>query len=109
MSYSRCREIIKGALQEIGLDASKFGVHSLRSGSDSAAAAFGVSDRLFKRHGRWKSDLSKDSYIKETMSNKLLVSMNLGFKAFVKFTGSIFVCVGMRYVLLTLKKKKKKV
>ena len=78
LSYSRCREIIKGALQEIGLDASKFGVHSLRSGGASAAAAFGVPDRLFKRHGRWKSDSSKDRYIKETMSNKLLVSMNLG-------------------------------
>ncbi|XP_072028609.1 integrase/recombinase xerD homolog [Amphiura filiformis] len=78
LSYSRCREILKEALGEIGLDASKFGVHSLRAGGASAAAAFGVPDRLFKRHGRWKSDSSKDRYVKETMSNKLLVSMNLG-------------------------------
>ena len=77
LSYTRCREILKDALESIGLDAKKFGLHSLRSGGASAAAAVGVPDRLFKRQGRWRSDSSKDRYIKETMSNKLLVSMNL--------------------------------
>ena len=75
---SWCREILKDALESIGLDAKNFGLHSLRSGGASAAAAVGVPDRLFKRQGRWRSDSSKDRYIKETMSNKLLVSMNLG-------------------------------
>ena len=78
LSYSRCLELFKKALGQIGVDSSKFGLHSLRSGGASAAAAVGVPDRLFKRHGRWKSDSSKDRYVKETFENKMLVSMNLG-------------------------------
>jgi len=78
LSYSRCREIFKEALEEIGVDSSNFGLHSPRAGGASAAAAIGVPDRLFKRHGRWKSDSSKDRYVKESLTNKLLVSMNLG-------------------------------
>ncbi len=78
MSYTRTREILKEALDTIGLDSSKFGIHSLRSGGASAAAAIGVPDRLFKRHGRWKSEGAKDRYVKETLENKMLVSLNLG-------------------------------
>ena len=78
MTYTRTREIVKDALKSIGLDSSKFGLHSLRAGGASAAAAIGVPDRLFKRHGRWKSDSSKDRYVKESFENKKLVSMNLG-------------------------------
>ncbi len=78
LSYTRCREIFKETLEEVGLDSTKFGLHSLRSGGASAAAAVGVPDRLFRRHGRWKSESSKDRYVKETLSNKMLVSMNLG-------------------------------
>ena len=33
-----------------------FGLQSLRAGSATAAANNGVPDRLFKRHGYWKSD-----------------------------------------------------
>ena len=78
MTYTRTREIVKDALKSIGLDSSKFGLHSLRAGGASAAAAIGVPDRLFKRHGRWKSDSSKDRYVKGSFENKMLVSMNLG-------------------------------
>ena len=42
---------------------SNFGLHSLRAGGASAAANSHVSDRLFKRHSRWKSEKSKDRYI----------------------------------------------
>ena len=78
ISYTRCREIFKEVLESIGLDSSLFGLHSLRAGGASAAAAVGVPDRLFKRHGRWKTDNSKDRYVKETVQNKLLVSRKLG-------------------------------
>ena len=78
MSYGRCREVFKDALEQIGVDSKHFGFHSLRAGGASAAAAVGVPDRLFKRHGRWASDTSKDRYVKETLQNKMLVSLNLG-------------------------------
>ncbi|XP_065939468.1 uncharacterized protein [Magallana gigas] len=56
----------------------KFGLHSLRSGGATAAAAARVNDRIFKKHGRWKSETAKDSYVRETLSEKLSVSSNLG-------------------------------
>ena len=78
VSYSRCREIFKEALEAIGVNSKQFGLHSLRAGGATAAAQIGVPDRLFRRHGRWASDSSKDRYIKESLENKMLVSLNLG-------------------------------
>ena len=56
LAYSTIREMFREMLFKIGLD----GLHSLRSGGATAAASYGVSDRVFKRHGRWKSELAKD-------------------------------------------------
>ena len=78
LSYSRARELLLTTLHDIGLDASKFSLHSLRSGGATAASNANVSDRLIKAHGRWKSDLSKDGYVKVSLEHKLLVSLNLG-------------------------------
>ena len=78
ISYTRAREILLDALGAIGLDKQKFGLHSLRSGGASAAANFGISDRLFKKHGRWRSETAKDGYVKENLSEKLSVSKMLG-------------------------------
>ena len=39
----------------------------------------GVSDRLFQRHGRWKSVAAKNGYIKDDISSRLSVSKSLGF------------------------------
>jgi len=47
--------------QEVGFPALEF---ELRSGGVTATANAGVSDRLFKRHGRWKSENANDGYIK---------------------------------------------
>ena len=41
----------------------KVGTHSFRAGGATAAARAGVPDRLFQRHGRWKSEASKNMYI----------------------------------------------
>lgn len=49
LSYTRAREILLSALESIGLDKSKFGLHSLRSGGATAAASAGIHDRLFKK------------------------------------------------------------
>ena len=78
LSYTTIREVIKGMLRKIGMDDARFGVHSLRSGGVSAAAAAGISDRLFKRHGRWRSDLAKDGYVKPSLTEQPSVTMNIG-------------------------------
>ena len=78
LSYTTCRDLFKEALRSVGVDPKKYGLHSLRSGGASAAAAAGVPDRLFKKHGRWASDNAKDGYVKETISNQLKVSLSLG-------------------------------
>ena len=78
LSYTRCLELLREALTTVGLDAKKFGMHSLRSGGATAAANFGVPDRLFKKHGRWRSETAKDGYVKDSMKERLSVSLNLG-------------------------------
>ncbi|CAG2192225.1 unnamed protein product [Mytilus edulis] len=78
LSYTRAREIVKAALSFIGLDAKLFGLHSFRSGGASAAANNGISDRLFKAHGRWKTENAKDGYIADNLDKRLSVSRKLG-------------------------------
>ena len=65
-------------LSAIGVDHHQFGLHSLRAGGASAAANAGVPDRLFKRHGRWRSENAKDGYVKDTMEERLEVSRKIG-------------------------------
>ena len=49
LSFTRAREILLSAMESIGLDKTKFGLHSLRAGGATAAATAGVHDRLFKK------------------------------------------------------------
>ena len=77
LSYTTVRGHVLDLLASIGLDPTKFGIHSLRSGGDSAAANLGVNDRLFKKHGWRKSDKVKDSYVHEDIESKLSVLRNL--------------------------------
>ena len=60
------------------MDPKLFGMHSLRAGGATAAANAGVPDRLFKRHGRWKSESAKDGCVKDSVESRLEVSKNLG-------------------------------
>ena len=53
-SYSRAKELIRKEIGKEGLDPIMFGIHSLRSGGASTAAALGVPDRLFQRRGGWR-------------------------------------------------------
>ena len=78
LSYTRARELVLEALHSIGFDKKDFGVHSLRAGGASAAANRGVLDRLFKRHGRWKSENAKDGYVKDTLDVSCSVTRKLG-------------------------------
>lgn len=46
-----------------------------RGGGATVCAISGISDRLFKRQGRWKSESAKGGYIKDMLDSKLLVSL----------------------------------
>lgn len=77
ISYTRARELLMETLEKVGIDSKAFGLHSLRSGGATAAAEKNVSDRLIKIHGRWKTDYSRDNYIKDSVDNKLKVSSSI--------------------------------
>ena len=66
------------ALETLGLNKKYFGLHILRSGGATAAVAAKVEDRLFKKHGRWRTDKAKDGYVKENISERLSVTQNIG-------------------------------
>ena len=63
LSYSRFWELLKQKLEELGFHAVNFSTHSLRAGGATSAA--GVLDRVFKKHGRCKSETARDGYIEE--------------------------------------------
>ena len=65
------------AFFQLGFRSRLFGFHSLRSGGATAAANAGINDRLFKRHGRWRSDKAKDGYVKDNLDLLLSVSKSL--------------------------------
>ena len=78
LSYIRSMEIVLKALSDIGLKREKFGIYSLSAGSATAAANAGIKDRLFKRHGRWRSETAKGGYVKDNLKELLSISLSLG-------------------------------
>ena len=75
LSYTCLRELF---LVMIKANPKDFGLHSLRAGGATATVNAGVPDRLYKRYGRWKSELAKDGYVKDCLSSCLEVSKYLG-------------------------------
>ena len=75
LSYTRCRELFKTTLKDLGYDPKDYGLHSLRFGGATAAItnndSKAVSERLLKLHGCWKTDEAKDMYVLESESNRL--------------------------------------
>ena len=78
ISYSNARDVVLKKLESLGFNPKQFGLHSLRSGAASACANSGVSDRMFKRHGRCRSEKAKDGYVKDSLASRLRVSQCLG-------------------------------
>ena len=78
VSYGSIREAFRQDLKGIGPDPSKFGLHFLRSGGAIMAANNGVSDRVFQRHGRWRSVQARNLYVEDDLHQGLAVSKFLG-------------------------------
>lgn len=78
MSYSNVRDHFKCRFAEMGFDPSLFGLHSFRSGAATASVHRASSERLWQRHGRWKSVTARDGYVKDSLKDRLSVSLNLG-------------------------------
>ena len=72
------RELLKEKLQQLGFPSNEYSLHSSRAGEATAAAEAGIPDRVFKRHGQWKSDNAKDGYVEDSMDKHLFVSRSLG-------------------------------
>ena len=78
LSYTICRDVLLKKIADVGLDPKSFSWHSFRSGGASAAANGGIPDRMFKRHGRWRSENAKDGYVADSLESRLAVSKSLG-------------------------------
>ena len=53
---------------------SKYGLHSMRAGGATLAAALGIPDRLIMNQGGWRSEKLKNNYICDTKDALLHVS-----------------------------------
>ncbi|CAI7915543.1 unnamed protein product, partial [Closterium sp. NIES-53] len=71
-SYPTVRNWCLEAFKKVGLNVNHLGMHSFRKGAATTAAGIGVSDRMFKRLGRWHSDNAKDLYV--TIAHDQLVA-----------------------------------
>lgn len=78
--YSTVNSWFKDAASTLGLDPQYYGTHSGRRDGATGAAANDVPDRLFKGHGRWRSERAKDMYVKEKLQAKLSMTRNLGLQ-----------------------------
>ena len=78
ISYTTFRDHLSKSLRSVVPDPSVYGTHSFRSGGATKAANSGVGERVFQRHGRWKSVLAKDGYVKDNITSRISVSKSLG-------------------------------
>ena len=79
LSYTAAKASMVSKLNLVG-GSYNFGLHSMRSGGATqvANASSSVSDRCWKRHGRWKSEGSKDCYVADSVEKRLEGSQKLG-------------------------------
>lgn len=71
MSYGTLLKREKDAAERVGMDPELIGTHSLRAGGATANANQGVEDRLWKKHGNWKSEWVADRYARERVRERL--------------------------------------
>ncbi|XP_028514421.1 uncharacterized protein LOC114574911 [Exaiptasia diaphana] len=78
LRYSSARSQVLRMFKAIGLEEKKFGLHSLRAGGASAASEAGIPERLISAHGGWKSESSRNGYIRDNKQTRVSVSKALG-------------------------------
>ena len=90
LSYTRMRELLLQKISQLEFNPKLFGLHSLRADGATAAANAGVVDRLFTRHGRWRSEADKDGYVCKGLRPIPLVSHTvLGPLSIVSYSRSL--------------------
>ena len=72
-------------------------VPAFRSARATSATNLNVPDRLFKVHGRWKSDSAKDGYVHDKLEPRLYVPLHL--EIFVRVSLDSF-CIFLSLILL---------
>ena len=78
ISYNCIRDGFQRDLKNIGADPSKFSLYYLRSGGVTSAANNGINDRIFQRHGRWKSAKAKNIYVDGSIEQRLTACKRVG-------------------------------
>ena len=78
LGYSTLQELFKEKMRDLGYPTENLGIHSLQAGGATASANAGVSDRLLKRHSRWRSENAKDGNVEDTSEMRLSVSRQIG-------------------------------
>jgi len=66
------KELFIQAFKQFVSDIDFYGLHCLRSGGATATCNCDVPSRLFKRHGRWRSENVKDGHVKDSFNDLLL-------------------------------------
>ena len=81
ISYSRCHGKIKEKLAAVGENPELFSAHSLRSGGATAIAQrineTPGRERLLLIQERWKSDCFRDTYKKDLLVSRFVVTKSL--------------------------------
>ena len=78
ISYTTAREIFQDHVRAIYGEKPKYTLHGLRAGGASEAANNGVDGRSISKHGRWKTEKARNSYILDSTESRLQISRSLG-------------------------------
>jgi len=81
ISYDQARRQVLNALAKVlkqTLDevTKAFGTQSMRAGGATAVATK-VDERIFQRHGSWKTKSARDGYVRDTLADKLSVTRSI--------------------------------
>ena len=82
---SSVRSYVLEYTKSVGLNEKLFGTHSLRRGGATSAANNGINDRLFQKHGRWKSVSAKNGYVDEDLHSVIRFSVTRRMRIFFSF------------------------
>jgi len=78
LTYSNARDCFSRLMCSVSSSYAVHTLHGLRRGAASAAARGGVTERVIKRQGRWRSDRCKDLYVSTDCAEQSGISKLLG-------------------------------